>query len=82
MRNRLAVLAFSVLAIVLGLHTLATGQGSRVFGYRFHGVTLPLDLAHVHYTGPFATVEGLLFIGAGIYGLVQAWTGGDADGDG
>jgi hypothetical protein len=67
MGQRGLLIAFSLLAIGLGADDLRTGRGSRVFGYGWRNT----PLGDLHYTGPLATLEGLAFIGGGIYGLVR-----------
>jgi hypothetical protein len=68
MSSRIAMLGTSILAIALGADTLYTGRGSLVFGsYHLHS-TLVGDL---HYTGPLATLEGLIFIAFGVYGIYR-----------
>jgi hypothetical protein len=76
MSNRFALLGFSILAIVLGADTLHTGRGSPVFGWRMRST----PLGGLHYTGPFATLEGLGFIAGGLYGLYRG-TRKDIDAD-
>jgi len=67
MSNRIALLGISILAIFLGADTLHTGRGSHVFGWRSRST----PLGDLHYTGPFATLEGLGFIAGGVYGLYR-----------
>jgi len=67
MSQRGVLIGFSLLAIALGADNLRTGRGSRVFGYGWRNT----PLGGLHYTGPLATLEGLAFIGGGIYGLVR-----------
>src|SRR5262249_53063869 len=61
------LLGISILAIFLGADTLHTGRGSHVFGWRSRST----PLGDLHYTGPFATLEGLGFIAGGVYGLYR-----------
>ncbi len=64
--------AFSMLAVIMGLHNLLTGGGSLIFGSR---ATTLHGLPKLHFTGVAAYVEGAIFIAVGLCCLYFAWRG-------
>ncbi|MFL6588882.1 MAG: hypothetical protein ACJ8M4_01785 [Chthoniobacterales bacterium] len=82
LRKRVVNVAFSAAFLILGVIDIVSQRGSHLFSestvYRFKGI----PFVNARYTGTAATVEGLIFIGAGVFFLYRALKGRDDNGQG
>ena len=71
MSGRLVNAIFAVVLVVLGGHNLVTGRGSKIID--FFTRSLWLSEQGPNLTGKWAVIEGLVFIGAGVFFMYRAW---------
>jgi hypothetical protein len=78
MSRRLVNAIFAVILIAIGSHNLVTGRGSLIINLFIRN---SLQRPGQVLTGKWAVVEGLVFIGAGVFFFYRAWMNEDAGGN-